>query len=95
MSRERLTNAGRHGSMKYRTANNHIVELEQVPGAGSPWMVRVYKRILMFKKRVSSDWFLDEGQARKFAEELARELSDHSTKGIEERKPGWTLHRAP
>jgi hypothetical protein len=57
-------------------------------------VVRVYKRILFFKKRVSSDWFLTETQAKQFAELLVRDLErGDGVKYIQTRSPGWVLHR--
>ncbi len=72
----------------------YLINVERVPGLGSPWIVRTYKKRLLFKKLVSSDWFLDEDQARRFAEELAREIDAHgSPSTLARRKPGWTLHQ--
>jgi hypothetical protein len=71
-----------------------LVELEENHGIGTSWIVRVYKKNFLFKKRVSSDWFLDRDQAKTFAEELALELRDRASgTTVKERKPGWTLHR--
>jgi hypothetical protein len=75
---------------------NYSVTVEQSPDAGSVWLVRVYRRGLLWKRRVSSDWFLDPDQARKFAGQLTEDLSgDGNTGNIESRQPGWVLHRAP
>ena len=80
--------------MTIPAGNNLLVELNQIPQMGTPWQVRVYKKILGFKKQVSCDWFLDERQAKRFAEQLAKELgSSDSTSNLEQRKPGWTLRR--
>ena len=73
--------------------NSYYVEVGQVRGTGDVWIVRLFKRVLFFKKMVSSDWFLNEEQARKFGERLAIELKDGgSLETIRTRKPGWTLH---
>jgi hypothetical protein len=80
--------------MTIQTAGNHTVVLTQVRFGGTPWVVRVYKRILFFKKRVSSDWFLTEAQAKQFAEQLTRDLEKgDGLKNIQARRPGWVLHR--
>lgn len=80
--------------MTIQAAGNHTVILAQVPFGGTPWVVRVYKKILFFKKRVSSDWFLTETQAKQFAEQLARDLEKgDSLNNIQTRRPGWVLHR--
>jgi hypothetical protein len=72
-----------------------MVEVVQLPERGSTLEVRVYKKVLGFKKRVSSDWFLNEQQARTYAAELVKNLaSDSSLEFIRKRKPGWTLHRS-
>jgi hypothetical protein len=78
----------------HRTVGNYDVELKQIAGVGTPWIVRVYKKMMFFRRRVSSDWFLDEQQATTFAEEIVRELGRNSSGTIKDRKPGWTLHRA-
>jgi hypothetical protein len=75
---------------------NYSITLEQTANTGSVWLVRVYKKRLLWKKRVSSDWFLDADQARKFAEQLASELGgDGGIRNLSNRKPGWVLYRAP
>ncbi len=76
--------------------NGRYVEISQTKGAGSAWTVRLFKKMLFFKKRESSDWFLEEEQARKFGEQLAKELKNGgSLKSYLERHPGWTLHQPP
>jgi hypothetical protein len=73
-------------------ANGYLVELVQTPGLGSPFIVRVYKKRLFFKKRISSDWFLDEKQARRYADQLRRDLGDPGTqRELRDRPPGWIL----
>ena len=74
--------------------NNIIIDLDQVTERGTPWQVRVYKKVFGFKRPISDDWFLDEGQARAYAEELRKDLkSSASITALKERKPGWTLHK--
>jgi len=81
--------------MNFPAANGYLVELSQVPNAGTPWVVRVYKKRLLFKSRISSDWFLDGEQAKRFADQLGRELGNSGTVAlIKGRKPGWTLRRS-
>jgi len=78
------------------TAGNYTIVLGQIPRAGTPWTVRVYRKVLFFKKRVSSDWFLTEAQARRFAEQLAADLAgEDGVESLKTRQPGWVLHRAP
>ena len=80
--------------MDIRTVGKYTVVLEQVPYGGTPWLVRVHKKVLFFRKRVSSDWFLDELQARRFAEQLAKALEkDEGAENIKSRRPGWVLNR--
>ena len=70
------------------------VKVQQIAGLGSPCIVRVYKRFLFFKRLVSSDWFLDEGQARQFAAQAEDALQrDGGAPLLRDRHPGWTLHR--
>lgn len=80
--------------MDVPTDSPFLVELKQVEGLGSPWIVRVYKKRILFKKLVSSDWFLDEEQAKRFAGQAAAELGkDDTVTNLADRKPGWTLYR--
>jgi len=80
--------------MTIRTIGKYTVVLDQVPYGGTPWLVRVYKKALFFKKRISSDWFLNEGQARRFAEQLATQLEQNEgSENIRARRPGWVLNR--
>jgi beta-glucosidase-like glycosyl hydrolase len=71
---------------------HYAVVLDQPEGIGTAWVVRVYKKGLLFKKVISSDWFLDEHQARLFAESLAKALQNGADiNALKNRKPGWTL----
>ncbi len=80
--------------MNIPAGTSYRVSLEQIAGLGSPWIVRLYKKGFLRDREVSSDWFLDGDQARKFAEQLSSELSrDGSSQNIASRNPGWTLHR--
>ena len=73
----------------------YTVEIKQIKGIGSPWIVRVHKKYFLFKRTISSDWFLDQEQAHRFAHQLSAELTDSNTVTmLKNRKPGWTLHRA-
>jgi hypothetical protein len=61
---------------------------------GSAWIVRVYRKAFLGKKLVSSDWFLDEQQARQFAEDLKRDIDPSAAvRHLKSRPPGWKLHR--
>jgi hypothetical protein len=74
--------------------DNYYVEVLQTNRAGSVWTVRLFKKLLFFKRRLSSDWFLDEEQAKRFGEQLGAELRNGgSPETIKARKPGWTLHQ--
>lgn len=75
------------------SAGKYIIETEQVARKGKIWNVRVKKKGL-FKRLVSSDWFLDDGQAAEFAQQTADALNKNSNiDALAKRKPGWTLHR--
>lgn len=75
------------------------MELQQPDGIGAAWVVRVHKKALPFRKVISSDWFLDEEQARQFAERVAHELKNGADpNALKSRKPGWALfasHQEP
>jgi hypothetical protein len=75
--------------------NMYSVTVEQPTNNGSAWLVRVYRKRFLCKRRVSSDWFLDKDQARKFADQLTEDLSSDGIRNIESRQPGWVLHRPP
>ena len=81
--------------MTIDAGNNFSITLGQSPEAGTSWQVRVYRKRLWFKRLVSSDWFLDEMQAKKYAEQLALSLRKNglSTDALQRREPGWTLNR--
>ncbi|MEO8167379.1 MAG: hypothetical protein ABI623_03970 [bacterium] len=73
-------------------AGKYIVEVKMVKEQGNNWVVRLVRKILFFRKTVSSDWFLQEQQARTFANKLAEQMKSGSdTEGIKNRKPGWVL----
>ena len=80
--------------MSERSINGYTVRVEQSEGLGASWVVRVFRRRFLFRKAVSSDWFLDGAQANLFADEIARDLgSGRGFENLRERRPGWTLHR--
>ena len=73
----------------------YSVTIDQGVGLGSPWIVRVRKKFLLGKRRISSDWFLEREQAERFARDAARMLETSSgSLLLKKRKPGWTLKRS-
>ncbi len=78
--------------MKISAGDPYVIEVEQADKLGSAWTVRVYRKVLFFKRRVSSDWFLDEDQAVQYARDAAQEIRTGS-RLLEERKPGWRLRQ--
>jgi hypothetical protein len=82
--------------MTIPSPKNYSITVEQTPDTGSAWLVRVHRKRFLWKKLVSSDWFLDPDQAREFAEQLASDLNgDGGMRNLKSRKPGWVLHRVP
>jgi hypothetical protein len=82
--------------MRIAAGNGYNVHMEQINGLGTTWIVRVYRKKLLFRKLISSDWFLDGAQAERFARQLAAEL--RLGRGVElvgKRAPGWQLTRPP
>jgi len=72
--------------------NGYTISLDQTRGLGSIWVVRTYKRVLFFRRIISSDWFLDSPQAQQFAEQVAAELrADANSDYLRQRNPGWTF----
>jgi hypothetical protein len=77
----------------YNTSK-HVIDIRQDHGLGSNWVVKVYRTRFLFKKCLSSDWFLDAVQAQKFVDELRLSLERPETTGLlAGRKPGWVLRR--
>ena len=75
------------------TVGGYTIKVEQVVEKGLIWNVCLRKNGL-FKRCVSSDWFLDERQANKFAKSLEVQLGLSSNiDTLKKRKPGWTLTR--
>ncbi len=81
--------------MTLAAGRSFVIRVQQINGVGTPWIVRLYHKGLILKRRVSSDWFLDEDQAKRFAEQISGELTrDGATvELIRSRKPGWTLRQ--
>ncbi len=80
--------------MQISSDSKFVIEYGQTPGLGAPWIVRLYRKRFLFRKLISTDWFLDEEQARRFARQLAGQLgSDEALTLIRQRRPGWTLRR--
>jgi hypothetical protein len=80
--------------MDYTAANGYTVAVEKIEGTGVTWVVRVYRKIFIFRKRISSDWFLDGTQAERYAAQVREELAQG--KGVtllRDRQPGWVLRR--
>jgi hypothetical protein len=77
----------------YNTSK-HVIDIRQDRGLGSNWVVRVYRKRPLFRKRISTDWFLDATQARDFVDELRSSLDRPETAGLlAGRRPGWILRR--
>ncbi len=60
--------------MKTRVGKKYIVEILTPRGLGAGHIVRVYRKQLFFRRRLSSDWFLDRGEAERFARKTAEDL---------------------
>jgi len=61
--------------MKIPAGPKYFVEISTARGLGASQIVRVYRKVLMFRKRVSSDWFLDPEDAERFARRVASDLA--------------------
>jgi hypothetical protein len=71
-----------------------IIEYGRSDNTGAPWIVRLYRKRLVLRQTLASDWFLEEAQARAYAESLAADLrAGVSPERVRTRPPGWTLHR--
>jgi hypothetical protein len=80
--------------MRIPAPKGYEITLEQTTEKAPAWFVRVYRKRFLCKRLISSDWFLDPGQAKQFAEQLAIDLNDEAgLQNLRSRKPGWVLHR--
>lgn len=61
--------------MRIPAGPKYVVEISEARGLGAGRIVRVYRKGLVFRKRISSDWFLDPAQAEEFARRVASDLS--------------------
>jgi hypothetical protein len=61
--------------MKIPVGKKYVVEVLTPRGLGGGQIVRVYRRLLFFRKRLSSDWFLDQKQAERFARKAVADLA--------------------
>jgi hypothetical protein len=62
-------------SMKIPVGNKYVVEILTPRGLGGGQIVRVYRKLLFFRKRLSSNWFLDQKQAERFARTAVANLA--------------------
>jgi len=81
--------------MTIPAGNRFTITITQIKGSGYPRVVRLFKKGFLVKRLVSSDWFLDVEQAKRFADQLASDLqNDSGLQNVRSRKPGWVLKRA-
>lgn len=60
--------------MRIKVGRKFLVELLSPRGLGAGYIVRAYRKALFFRRRLSSDWFLDRQEAERFARKLAEDL---------------------
>jgi hypothetical protein len=58
-------------------SRNCFIEVLHRGSDPSIWIVRRWKRILFFKKRISSDWFINRQQAYTYAYEMLQNNQHH------------------
>jgi hypothetical protein len=61
--------------MQIVVGHKYIIELTTPRGVGGGQIVRVYRKWMFFRKRMTSDWFLDREQAERFARKVAVDLA--------------------
>lgn len=61
--------------VKIPVGRKYIIEISTPRGLGAGQIVRAYRKRFLFRRRVSSDWFLDPDQAERFARRLASTLA--------------------
>jgi hypothetical protein len=57
---------------------NCFIEVLHHDADPSTWIVRRWKKFLWYKKRISSDWFINRQQAFAYAHEMKQEYSRHT-----------------
>jgi len=78
--------------MRIHFDNNYFVDIGQTHGLGSPWIVKTYRKAFLFRRLISTDWFLDGDQAKRYADAVAAQaMRDPLLRVLKTRKPGWTL----
>ena len=65
--------------MKIPVGGKYLVEITTPRGLGAGQIVRVYRKLLFLRRRISSDWFLDEQQAKRFARKTVTDLELRSS----------------
>ncbi len=61
--------------MRIPVDKKYVIEILTPRGLGAGQIVRVYRKLLFFRRRLSSDWFLDQDQAERFASKAAENLA--------------------
>ncbi|HTX99400.1 MAG TPA: hypothetical protein VMG09_05225 [Bacteroidota bacterium] len=80
--------------MTITAPHGYSITINQGKGLGSPWIVRIHKKAFLGRRVISSDWFLEQEQAERFAKDAARLLQDNREAPLlKDRLPGWTLRR--
>jgi hypothetical protein len=57
-------------------ARDCFIEVIHPEAAQANWIVRRWKKGLVFKKRISSDWFLERQQAFEYAKKLQKQCEE-------------------
>jgi hypothetical protein len=60
------------------TTRDYYIELTHHESDPGMWIVRHWKKFLWFRRRISSDWFNDERQARAFGVEIQQKQEKRS-----------------
>ena len=53
-----------------KSASGKLVELIHRDSDPSMWIVNVYKKVIFFKKRISSKWFSDKEEALQYVKSI-------------------------
>ncbi len=62
--------------MRIPVGRKYFIEILAPRGSGSCKIVRVYQKLFLFRRRISSDWFLDDEQAERYVRKVAAELAE-------------------
>jgi hypothetical protein len=65
--------------MRIPVGKKFLVEITAPRGVGASQIVRVYRKMFLFRRRLTSDWFFSREEAERFARKVASDLALRET----------------